>query len=67
MYIFISRVDAMRKIQTLLRNKEFEEAVGLLRAARYLYLNLLKFSNFEWSKRSSFKTVIFRKCFLFIL
>jgi hypothetical protein len=39
--MFISRVDAMRKIQTLLRNQQFEEAIGLLRASRYVCLNVI--------------------------
>lgn len=33
--LFLFRSDAMKKIQKLLRKKEFEEAVGLLRASRY--------------------------------
>jgi hypothetical protein len=47
-FVFISRVDAMCKIQTLLRNQQFEEAIGLLRAARYTYLNFIKFNHLKW-------------------
>jgi DNA-binding MurR/RpiR family transcriptional regulator len=38
-FMFISRVDAMRRIQILLRDHQFEEAIGLLRASRYIYFN----------------------------
>ena len=47
-FVFISRVDAMCKIQTLLRNQQFEEAIGLLRASRYTYLNVIKFIHLKW-------------------
>jgi len=46
--MFISRVDAMCKIQTLLRNQQFEEAIGLLRASRYTYLIVIKFYHLKW-------------------
>ena len=38
----------MCKIQTLLRSQQFEEAIGLLRAARYAYLIVIKFNDLKW-------------------
>jgi len=35
----------MCKIQMLLRNQQFEEAIGLLRASRYTYLIVIKFNH----------------------
>jgi len=46
-FVFIPRVDAMCKIQTLLRNRQFEEAIGMLRASRYAYLIVIKFNHLK--------------------
>lgn len=39
---YIFREDCMRRIQTLLREEEFEQAIGVLRAARFVILTSLK-------------------------
>ncbi|PNF20164.1 hypothetical protein B7P43_G00605, partial [Cryptotermes secundus] len=51
------KVDAMHKIQTLLRNQQFEEAIGLLRASREVWPENDSFGNANMAPEEEFMAV----------